>query len=139
MVPLLVTHVTAASVCPALLLQAFENMNKALKMSCTKGLPVRVVRSFKVCQGPSTQWRECSGSAAGVLLLLLQQQPRACTVPVSTLLPPCCTTCCFCLTPLTSASHLEEKRSNCFPPRRTPLNRHDSPSTSALPPNYPPT
>ncbi|PSC72511.1 E3 ubiquitin-ligase ORTHRUS 2-like [Micractinium conductrix] len=27
--------------------QAFENMNKALKMSCTKGLPVRVVRSFK--------------------------------------------------------------------------------------------
>ena len=28
--------------------QEFENMNKALKLSCIKGLPVRVVRSFKV-------------------------------------------------------------------------------------------
>lgn len=28
-------------------LQAFDSMNKALKLSCTKGLPVRVVRSFK--------------------------------------------------------------------------------------------
>lgn len=28
--------------------QVFESMNKALKLSCTKGLPVRVVRSFKV-------------------------------------------------------------------------------------------
>ncbi|KAK2078311.1 hypothetical protein QBZ16_004180 [Prototheca wickerhamii] len=27
--------------------QTFENMNKALKLSCLKGLPVRVVRSFK--------------------------------------------------------------------------------------------
>lgn len=27
--------------------QVFESMNKALKLSCTKGLPVRVVRSFK--------------------------------------------------------------------------------------------
>lgn len=27
--------------------QTFENMNKALKLSCEKGLPVRVVRSFK--------------------------------------------------------------------------------------------
>ncbi len=27
--------------------QDFENMNKALKLSCVKGLPVRVVRSFK--------------------------------------------------------------------------------------------
>ncbi|GAX84579.1 hypothetical protein CEUSTIGMA_g12000.t1 [Chlamydomonas eustigma] len=27
--------------------QEFENMNKALKFSCTRGLPVRVVRSFK--------------------------------------------------------------------------------------------
>lgn len=28
--------------------QTFDNMNKALKLSCTKGLPVRVVRSYKV-------------------------------------------------------------------------------------------
>jgi hypothetical protein len=28
--------------------QEFENMNKALKLSCMRGLPVRVVRSFKV-------------------------------------------------------------------------------------------
>ena len=28
-------------------MQTFDNMNKALKLSCTKGLPVRVVRSFK--------------------------------------------------------------------------------------------
>jgi E3 ubiquitin-protein ligase UHRF1 len=28
--------------------QEFENMNKALMLSCIKGLPVRVVRSFKV-------------------------------------------------------------------------------------------
>ncbi|EFN57966.1 hypothetical protein CHLNCDRAFT_20354 [Chlorella variabilis] len=27
--------------------QVFESMNKALKLSCTKGLPVRVVRSYK--------------------------------------------------------------------------------------------
>jgi E3 ubiquitin-protein ligase UHRF1 len=27
--------------------QTFDSMNKALKLSCTKGLPVRVVRSFK--------------------------------------------------------------------------------------------
>lgn len=27
--------------------QVFENMNKALKLSCLKGLPVRVVRSYK--------------------------------------------------------------------------------------------
>jgi hypothetical protein len=27
--------------------QEFENMNKALKISCLRGLPVRVVRSFK--------------------------------------------------------------------------------------------
>ncbi|KFM29258.1 E3 ubiquitin-protein ligase ORTHRUS 2 [Auxenochlorella protothecoides] len=27
--------------------QTFDNMNKALKLSCTKGLPVRVVRSYK--------------------------------------------------------------------------------------------
>lgn len=27
--------------------QTFESMNKALKLSCLKGLPVRVVRSFK--------------------------------------------------------------------------------------------
>lgn len=27
--------------------QVFESMNKALKLSCTKGLPLRVVRSFK--------------------------------------------------------------------------------------------
>jgi len=27
--------------------QTFDNMNAALKMSCVKGLPVRVVRSFK--------------------------------------------------------------------------------------------
>ena len=29
--------------------QKFENMNKALQISCQKGLPVRVVRSHKVC------------------------------------------------------------------------------------------
>jgi hypothetical protein len=28
-------------------LQTFDSMNKALKLSCTKGLPLRVVRSFK--------------------------------------------------------------------------------------------
>lgn len=28
-------------------MQAFENMNKALMLSCQRGLPVRVVRSFK--------------------------------------------------------------------------------------------
>jgi E3 ubiquitin-protein ligase UHRF1 len=28
--------------------QAFEKMNKALLVSCQKGLPVRVVRSYKV-------------------------------------------------------------------------------------------
>lgn len=28
--------------------QKFESMNAALKVSCVKGLPVRVVRSFKV-------------------------------------------------------------------------------------------
>ena len=30
--------------------QKFENMNKALQISCQKGLPVRVVRSHKVWQ-----------------------------------------------------------------------------------------
>ena len=31
--------------------QKFESMNAALKVSCVKGLPVRVVRSFKVRKG----------------------------------------------------------------------------------------
>ena len=37
--------------------QKFESSNKALQVSCLKGLPVRVVRSFKVrrCQPRSTQ------------------------------------------------------------------------------------
>jgi E3 ubiquitin-protein ligase UHRF1 len=35
--------------------QTFENMNKALKTSCLKGLPVRVVRSFKVQRPPFLQ------------------------------------------------------------------------------------
>ena len=49
--------------------QEFENMNKALKLSCIKGLPVRVVRSFKVStwQGlPSPSWggRDCTHLAS---------------------------------------------------------------------------
>lgn len=36
-------------------------MNKALKLSCTRGLPVRVVRSFKVCGGE----RRAQSSAGG--------------------------------------------------------------------------
>lgn len=32
--------------------QTFEKMNKALLLSCQKGLPVRVVRSHKVRQLP---------------------------------------------------------------------------------------
>lgn len=45
------TDVFDRHVCPAQVQsfdQEFESMNKALKLSCIKGLPVRVVRSFKV-------------------------------------------------------------------------------------------
>ena len=35
--------------------QTFEKMNKALQVSCQKGLPVRVVRSYKVALPPAAK------------------------------------------------------------------------------------
>lgn len=43
--------------------QEFDKMNLALKVSCLRGLPVRVVRSYKV--------------ASSFQLLLLPSMPRA--------------------------------------------------------------
>ena len=43
--------------------QEFENMNKALKLSCVKGLPVRVVRSFKV--SVTCHWARLPRTEAG--------------------------------------------------------------------------
>ena len=40
--------------------QKFENMNKALQISCQKGLPVRVVRSHKVRQPQPSQGHTCA-------------------------------------------------------------------------------
>ncbi len=39
--------------------QTFDKMNKALLISCEKGLPVRVVRSHKVPPCPP-MWHNCS-------------------------------------------------------------------------------
>jgi hypothetical protein len=69
--------------------QAFDSMNKALKLSCTKGLPVRVVRSFKASaqQRPAQHNRGLASFAVAVCVrtpaftALLQE-------PSSTCLPP---------------------------------------------------
>lgn len=61
-------------------LQTFDSMNKALKLSCTKGLPVRVVRSFKAsartpsavpCVRAARAWRR-----SRCLLLAAQAGPQ---------------------------------------------------------------
>jgi len=65
-------HVSEPFFSPCLQIQSFdqefENMNKALKLSCIKGLPVRVVRSFKasamyppLAQGKSAKPRRLHG------------------------------------------------------------------------------
>jgi hypothetical protein len=51
--------------------QVFESMNKALKLSCTKGLPLRVVRSFKASSAAGACAGHTSACAAVMLVALL--------------------------------------------------------------------
>ena len=46
--------------------QTFTCMNEALKVSCQQGLPVRVVRSYKVTTPTKADTLPLSPSAAGV-------------------------------------------------------------------------
>lgn len=99
--------------------QTFDNMNKALKLSCTKGLPVRVVRSFKASCLGGMGW--AGVGLVGTLVRLLSCwscQPASVHSASPGALPT------PCINPVPWPIHLQEKRSSYAPTEDTPV-RYD--------------
>ena len=61
--------------------QDFDSMNKALKLSCLKGLPVRVVRSFKASASPCLTTRRGGGGNNTACTAALPAGGRASSAP----------------------------------------------------------
>lgn len=104
--------------------QVFESMNKALKLSCTKGLPVRVVRSFKA-SAVAAWWvggwlvGACMGGVDLALFFPAEEEWELSVQSMGRGAPPK-----FHLHLLPSSIPVQEKRSSYAPTEETPV-RYD--------------